>query len=210
MPEASDSPEKDTDSWAWSRTKIAGSFHLGSGVVALLATIFFNDVALRYILSGQFLSFAFVPVIDFDLRCFFLGALVLFFLAGGVAVTAAWTKNRKIIPSSYSQILLIQISSYCRHPLSSYPHVSSFPMFLHSNLILMSRTFCKAGFIFAAVSTLITSAILLSAALLLFIYKNYLRGEVDDLMRKLVVNEAKLLVMLLILLIIGIIGIIKF
>ena len=107
MPEASDSPEKDTDSWAWSRTKIAGSFHLGSGVVALLATIFFNDVALRYILSGQFLSFAFVPVIDFDLRCFFLGALVLFFLAGGVAVTAAWTKNRKIIPSSYSQILLI-------------------------------------------------------------------------------------------------------
>ena len=70
----------------------------------------------------------------------------------------------------------------------------------------MSRTFCKAGFIFAAVSALI----LLSAALLLFIYKNYLRGEVDDLMRKLVVNEAKLLVMLLILLIIGIIGIIKF
>ena len=72
----------------------------------------------------------------------------------------------------------------------------------------MSRTFCKAGFIFAAVSTLITSAILLSAALLLFIYKNYLRGEVDDLMRKLIENEAKLLVMLL--LIIGIIGIIEF
>ena len=74
----------------------------------------------------------------------------------------------------------------------------------------MSRTFCKAGFIFAAVSALIASAILLSAALLLFIYKNYLRGEVDDLMRKLIENEAKLLVMLLILLIIGIIGIIKF
>ena len=77
-------------------------------------------------------------------------------------------------------------------------------MFLHSNLILISRTFCKAGFIFAAVSALIASAILLSAALLLFIYKNYLREEVDDLMRKLIENEAKLLVMLLILLIIGI------
>ena len=77
-------------------------------------------------------------------------------------------------------------------------------MFLHSNLILISRTFCKAGFIFAAVSALISSVILLSAALLLFIYKNYLRGEVDDLMRKLIENEAKLLVMLLILLIVGI------